>query len=365
MIPFNQRIVFLSFQSKNKTYFMTKRNLFLTILLLINSCIFAQEKKFNIAIIAFYNTENLYDTIDDPNTDDKEFMPNGIQHWNSAKYNLKIEHISEAISKIGQEVLPGGPAIIGLSEIENRRVLEDLAKSDNLKSKNYGIVHYDSPDRRGVDVALLYQKNRFIVEGSKPMPLQTSDTSFRTRDQLLVWGKLDGESIYFLVNHWPSRRGGEQRSAPKRKSAAELSRHITDSLMKTNPNVKIIIMGDLNDNPSNASITKVLKAKNKTDQVVAGDLYDPMIKLYQDGVGSYAYHDSWDLFDQIIVSYGLTGTDFSTFKLMKAKIFNETFLKQKTGTFTGYPWRTAAGGQYLGGYSDHFPVYGILGREIK
>jgi hypothetical protein len=344
---------------------MTKRNLLLVFLLILSTNIFSQEKKINIAIIAFYNVENLYDTIDDPITDDKEFLPDGIQNWNSEKYSHKLDRISEVISKIGQEVLPGGPVIIGLSEIENRGVLEALVNSDNLKSKNYGIVHYNSPDRRGVDVGLLYKKNRFVVEGSQTIPLRTSDTSFRTRDQLLVWGKLDGEQIYFLVNHWPSRRGGEQRSAPKRRAAAELSRHITDSLMKLNPNVKLVIMGDLNDCPNNASITKYLKAKGKPEEVIAGDLFNPMLKLYRDGIGSYAYRDSWDLYDQIIVSYGLMGRDKSGFKLLKAKVFNETFLKQKTGTFAGYPWRTAAGGQYLGGYSDHFPVYGVFGKESK
>jgi hypothetical protein len=344
---------------------MIKRTFFLIFLLVFSLTNFAQEKKMDVAIIAFYNVENLYDTIDAPNIDDSEFLPNGIQHWNSAKFNLKVERITDVISKIGQDIVPGGPAVIGLSEIENRGVLESIVNSENLKSRNYGIVHYDSPDRRGVDVALLYKKNRFVVEGSQPMTLRTSDTSFRTRDQLLVWGKLDGDEIYFLVNHWPSRRGGEQRSSSKRKAAAELARHTTDSLMKINPNVKMIIMGDLNDNPNNKSITKYLKAKGKQNEVVTGDVYNPMLKLYNDGIGTYAYRDSWDLFDQMIVSYGLTGTDFSSFKLVKAKIFNETFLKQKTGTFTGYPWRTAAGGQYLGGYSDHFPVYSILEKDVK
>jgi predicted extracellular nuclease len=344
---------------------MAKRNLFLVILLFLSSGIFAQEKKMDIAIVAFYNVENLFDTIDDPNVDDQEFLPNGTENWNSAKYLLKIEHISEAISKIGQDIVLGGPAIIGLSEIENRGVLEDLINSDNLKSKNYGIVHYDSPDRRGIDVGFLYKKNRFIVEGSQPMPLRTSDTTFKTRDQLLVWGKLDGEPIYFLVNHWPSRYGGEQRSAPKRRAAAELTRHIADSLMKINPNLKMVIMGDLNDNPNNKSIAKYLKAKGKPEEIIAGDIYNPMMKLFKDGIGSYAYRDSWDLFDQMIVTYGLVGTDYSSFKLMKTKIFNEAFLKQKTGAFTGYPWRTFASGQYLGGYSDHFPVYSVLGKEVK
>jgi len=344
---------------------MAKRNLFLVLLLLLSSGIFAQEKKMDVAIIAFYNVENLYDTIDDPTVNDQEFLPGATPSWSSPKYNLKIEHISEVISKIGQDIVAGGPVIIGLSEIENRGVLEDLINSDNLKSKNYGIVHYNSPDHRGIDVGFLYKKNRFVVEGSKPMPLVTSDTSFKTRDQLLVWGKLDGEEIYFLVNHWPSRYGGEQRSAPKRRAAAELTRHIADSLMKINPNVKLVIMGDLNDNPNNKSIAKYLKAKPNPEEIVAGDVYNPMMKLFKDGIGSYAYRDSWDLFDQMIVSYGLVGTDYSSFKLMKAKIFNEAFLKQKTGAFTGYPWRTFASGQYIGGYSDHFPVYTILGKEIK
>lgn len=344
---------------------MIKKLIPLFLILLVRFTLSAQEKKLNIAIVAFYNVENLYDTIDDPIKDDNEFLPNGIQNWNSAKYNLKIQRISEVISKIGQDVVPGGPVIIGLSEIENREVLEDLVNSENLKSKNYGIVQYNSPDRRGVDVALLYQKNRFTVEGSKPFTVKSADTSMRTRDQLLVWGKLDGEKMFFLVNHWPSRRGGEQRSSPRRKDAALTTKHISDSLLANDPQTKLIIMGDLNDNPNNASIVKHLKATGDLGKVVPGGLYDPMYKLFRDGIGSYAYRDSWDLYDQMIVSYALTENDLSTYKLLKAKIFNEQFLKQKTGTFTGYPWRTAAGGQYIMGYSDHFPVYSVLGREIK
>ncbi|HOY32981.1 MAG TPA: endonuclease/exonuclease/phosphatase family protein [Bacteroidales bacterium] len=344
---------------------MFKKLIHLSIIILISITLNAQDKKLNIAVVAFYNVENLYDTIDDPKTDDAEFLPTGIQNWNTAKYSLKLQRISEVISKIGQEVVPGGPVIIGLSEIENRYVLEDLTNSEPLKNQNYGIVQYNSPDRRGVDVALLYQKKRFTLEGSKPFTLKSSDTSLRTRDQLLVWGKLDGEEMYFLVNHWPSRRGGEQRSAPKRKDAALLSKQISDSLFKMNPNVKLIIMGDLNDNPNNASIAKHLNAKGEINKITQGDLYNPMFGLFQDGIGSYAYRDSWDLYDQMILTSAFLGTDRNSYKLLKAKIFNEQFLKQKTGTFSGYPWRTAAGGQYLMGYSDHFPIYVILGRETK
>ncbi len=335
----------------------------LIIWLLLGNALIAQEKSFQVALFGFYNVENLFDTIDDPLVDDAEFLPSGLNTWNSAKYSLKLDRISEVIAKLGNEVAPGGPVVLGVSEIENRGVLEDLINTPALKPLNYGVVHYNSPDRRGVDVGLLYQKNRFLVEGSRSFRLYTEDTSFLTRDQLLVWGKLDGDMVYFLVNHWPSRRGGEARSAPKRKAAAALSRHIYDSLYAANPTVKFILMGDLNDDPVNASITKVLKAKARRRDVAAGDLFNPMHKLYQDGVGSYAYKDSWDLYDQLVVSSGLVTGDSSTYLLVKAKVFNAQFLKQKTGTFAGYPWRTQAGGQYIAGYSDHFPVYGILVRK--
>lgn len=343
----------------------TRKIFSLILILMLSASVRAQSTVMQAAIFGFYNVENLYDTIDDPKTDDAEFLPGGTYAWNSAKYTLKLERISEVISKLGNDVATGGPVVLGLSEIENRTVLEDLINSPALKPLNYGIVQYNSPDRRGVDVALLYQKSRFTVEGSWPFRLVTEDTAFRTRDQLLVWGKLDGEQIYFLVNHWPSRRGGEARSAPKRKAAAALSRHIADSLYKANPNVKFIMMGDLNDDPVNASLMKTLMTKTKVTEVVNGDLYNPMWKLYQDGIGSYAYRDSWDLFDQIIVNSNVAKGDTTSYMLAKAKIYNAQFLKQKTGTFAGYPWRTAAGGQYLGGYSDHFPVYGILIRKKK
>jgi len=365
LFNFSKRSNFANPYAIQKPDTMIKKSLTLALIFLISFTLYAQDKKLNIAIVAFYNVENLYDTIDDPIKNDNEFLPEGTQKWDTDKFNLKLQRISEVISKIGQDVVPDGPAVLGLSEIENRDVIERLVSTENLKSKNYGIVHYNSPDRRGVDVALIYQKNRFELEGSKPFRLISSDTSFRTRDQLLVWGKLDGEEMYFLVNHWPSRSGGEQRSAPRRKEAALLAKHITDSLLAANPNTKIFIMGDLNDDPTNASILKHLNAKGNLEDVKEGGLYNPMYKLFKNGVGSNAYRDAWDLFDQIIVSYPLTGNDYSSYKLIKAKVFNEPFLQQKTGTFTGYPWRTAAGGQYIMGYSDHFPAYGILGREAK
>lgn len=353
----------------SKIYFMTHqmRILWLTIIAILFASISlkAQDKKYQVAIIGFYNLENLYDTINDPLKNDEEFLPKGVNKYTSEIYLEKLSHLSEAISKIGADVNKSGPTIMGFSEIENIHVIEDLINMPLLKKNNYGIVHYDSPDIRGVDVGFIYQKSRFKVIGSSSHRLITADTSFITRDQLLVQGLLDGEEIYVIVNHWPSKRGGEKRSEPKRVAAAELTRHLSDSLHKINPKVNVIIMGDLNDNPNAKSIAKTLKAKGDKSEMKDGELFNPMWKLYKDGIGSYAYRDSWTLIDNIIVSNNLIGNDFSTYKLYVAKVFNETFLQQREGTFKGYPWRMMAGGSYIGGYSDHFPVYIILAKTPK
>lgn len=325
----------------------------------------AQEKQYKVACVAFYNLENLFDTIDQPEVDDAEFLPNGSYNWNSERYYYKLNHMSDVISKIGGELVKGGPIVIGFSEIENRSVVEDLTKQPALLPGNYGIVHYDSPDRRGVDVALIYQQDHFKVLFSKSYRLTIPDKpDFLTRDQLLVSGLLDGELIHFIVNHWPSRRGGEKRSAPMRNAAASLTRHIADSLLNADSTAKIIIMGDLNDDPVNNSLRKFLKAKGSVEETKAGDLFNPMYKLFRDGIGSLAYRDSWNLFDQMIISYPLLN-DNTGLKFFKAKVFNQPFLAQKEGSFAGYPWRTYVGTNFMGGYSDHFPVYLFLIKEKK
>jgi len=327
----------------------------------------AQEKKYKVGCIAFYNLENFYDTINDPNTNDDEFTPDGPYKWNSKRYHEKLSHISQVISQIGNEYVKGGPVIMGFSEVETRSVLEDLIKQDSLKSSNYGIVHYDSPDRRGVDVALIYQKNHFIVTNSKPVALKIPGrTDFFTRDQLVVSGKLDGEPLYIIVNHWPSRRGGEKRSASLRNAAADLCKSIVDSIQKIDSTAKVIIMGDLNDDPTNKSVLKHLNAKGNAAEVNKKGLYNPMYNLFKkDGLGSLAYRDNWNLFDQIICTGTLLGDDKSTYKFFKAKVFNKNFLTQKEGAFAGYPFRTYVGTTYTGGYSDHFPVYIFLTKEVK
>lgn len=335
---------------------MLKKITLLALSLLMMAPLFAQKGQN--AVIAFYNLENLFDTENDPLINDEQFLPEGDYQWTQERYQRKLENMSKVISLIAKEY--GGPVAIGVSEVENRRVLEDLVATDNLKPFNLGIVHYDSPDRRGVDVALLYQKDRFRVIHSYPYRLITEDTNFRTRDQILVTGIIDEiDTVNIIVNHWPSKLGGEKRSMPKRIAAAELSKHISDSLMHANPAAKVLIMGDLNDNPNAKSIVEYLQAKGKVKDVGVNQLFNPMYKLYMDGIWSYVYRDEPNVIDQIIISYGLLNAQ-KGFKYKDARIFRASFLLTKSGSYEGIPLRTFAGGNYLGGYSDHLPVYLIL-----
>jgi len=325
----------------------------------------AQGKQAKVLCVAFYNLENLFDTIDDPNIDDAEFLPNSPSRWDSKKYYTKLSHLADVISRLGDEYTKNGPVFVGVSEVENRQVVEDLAGTPPLKALGYDVVHYDSPDKRGIDVALLYQRKLFKVISSKAHPFLMADSNFHTRDILQVDGMLDGDLVHVLVNHWPSRSGGEQESAFKRNAAADLCLSIVQSIYKEEPNAKIIIMGDLNDDPVDASLMKHLKIKTKPENVGPGDLFDPMWQLFHDGIGSLAYRDSWNLFDQIIVSSALMNRKTDGYRYLKARIFKQKFIVQSEGSYEGYPLRTYAGGLYTGGYSDHFPAYLFLVKEIK
>ncbi len=323
-----------------------------------------QQKKIKSILVAFYNIENFFDTINDPTKDDEEFLPDGKNHWNSTRYYQKLNHISLVISDIGKDNNLKCPLAMGLCEIENRQVLEDIIHSEALKNCNYDIVHYDSRYKRGVDVGFIYQKDRFIVTHSVPYPLIMPDMpDFTTRDQLLISGILDGEPFHFIINHWPSRSGGEKRSAPLREAAAKLCRHIVDSIIKTDSMAKIIIMGDLNDDPTNKSVKEILGGKPTKELTKTGDLYNPMYELFKiKGIGSLAYNDQWNLFDQFIISYPLIAGNSKGYKFVKAGIFNKSYLTQKEGQFADYPFRTYVGNSYMGGYSDHFPSYIILSK---
>ncbi|MFK5983427.1 MAG: endonuclease/exonuclease/phosphatase family protein [Flavobacteriaceae bacterium] len=333
------------------------------------SLLFSQEKKeYKVNTIAFYNLENLFDTENDPVTFDDDRTPDGKDHWTEEIYQAKLKNMAKVIAEIGADVSGTTPAIIGVCEVENRKVLEDLVNQEPLLKKDYGIIQFDSPDRRGIDVALLYRKKLFTPTNYKAHELiiyDNNDSTKRifTRDQLLVSGMLDGEKIHFIVNHWPSRSGGEERSRPKRIKAAKLNRQIIDSLFSEDPYAKIITMGDLNDDPSSPSVKNHLKTERKAKNLKMKELYNPMEDMARQGLGSLAYRDNWNLFDQMIISTELTKKDFSTYRFYKAGIYNKTYLVNAHGRYKGYPYRSFSGGGFTGGYSDHFPVYLYLIKE--
>lgn len=326
------------------------------------------EPKYQVGVVAFYNLENFYDTINDPNKNDEEFLPTGDHLYNTAVYTSKVHNLSEVLSQIGTDITPDGFSMLGVAEIENRKVLEDLVNQPELKSRGLKIVHYDSPDERGVDVGFIYNPKYFTVKHSEKLfvKLMNDDGSLHyTRDVLWVsgiYGQTDTVNVF--VNHWPSRRGGEEASAPGRAAAARASKHIIDSLMAINPNTKVIVMGDLNDDPISPSVTKVLGAVGTKSDVKPGGLYNPWVDYYKKGIGTLAYQDSWNLFDQIMLSYGWLTEKQKGFFFKGAHIFSKQFMVAKTGKYKGYPMRTYDGVVYNGGYSDHFPTYCVLLKAV-
>lgn len=320
----------------------------------------AQSHKYKVSIIGFYNLENLFDTINNPVKNDDEFTPAGDYHYNSRIYFDKLDRLASVISQMGIEINPDGLALMGCAEIENDTVLTDLLKRPALKDRHLKFVWYESPDVRGIDVGFIYNPKYFQVLDSKPLFVKLpggSKDAFFTRDVLYVKGLLDGDTVHVFVNHWPSRSGGEERSIPARAAAASVDKRCLDSLMAIDPTSKVIIMGDLNDDPISPSITKVLKAKFKIENISSSDLYNPWFDFYRKGIGTLAYQDAWGLFDQIMMSGAWIKKDQKGYFYQKATIFNKEFLVQKTGKYRGYSKRTWDGTTYNYGYSDHFPVY--------
>ncbi len=334
----------------------------LTTIILANNTLQGQNKQeYKVGLIGFYNLENLFDTINDPNKNDEEFLPKGKNQWNTEKYNVKLKHLSESIASIGTDISPDGVAILGMSEMENRTVLEDLVAQPAIRKRNYQIVHYDSPDRRGVDVGLIYNPKYFKLVNSKSYPTKVAgDPDFVTRDQLVVSGLFDGEMMHVIVMHWPSRAGGEKRSMPGRIAAAKLCRHIADSILRNDADAKIVMMGDFNDYPTSKSVTEYLRASGDMMRLRNGEFFNPMYDLHKKGIGTSYYHDVPGVLDQTIITPAFIPTDYKTYQFKVAKVHNKEFLKQHGGKYNGYPFRTYGSGVWMGGYSDHFPVYIVL-----
>lgn len=345
----------------------------------------SQSKKYKIHTIAFYNFENLYDTVNDEFTNDDEWTPNGAQRWTTEKYQQKLKNLARVISEIGSPENSNAPVLLGCAEVENRDVLEDLIKEPKLQPLDLGIIHFDSPDKRGIDVALLYQKKHFRPTSFSNIPLIIYKKEFPkkeeqsevlddeievkkenknrvfTRDQLLVSGFLEDEEIHIIVNHWPSRSGGEKATTMFREAAGKLNRKIIDSLQQINPQAKVLTMGDFNDGPFNKSIKTGLGAKGLKTEVSELDVFNPFEDLANKGLGTIAYRDSWNIFDQIIMTASLVKSDFSTFNFWKAGIFNRAYLIQSSGAYKGYPLRNTLS---EAGFSDHLPVYIYLIKQF-
>lgn len=328
---------------------------------------FSQDKNkdYLVACVAFYNVENLFDTLDTEGVRDSEYTPTGDNAWTTQRYFEKLDRLSEVIVQLGTDYTPDGAAILGLAEIENRSVIEDLVRTERLKSRNYQIVHYDSPDKRGIDVGFVYNPSYFTVESSAKYPLKIEGMdNFYTRDQVLVSGDFKGERMHFIVAHWPSRRGGEKKSSPLREAAADVARKIIDSIqVAEGPQAKVIFMGDLNDDPTSKSLVVNMNAGGNKDKLNDNQLFNASMEHFKKGIGTLAWRDVWNLFDQMVLTQSFLDSTFKTFSFYKFVVFNKPFLMQPSGRFKGYPFRSFAGGQYIGGYSDHFPVYMILLKE--
>ena len=341
----------------------------LTALLGFNPAESQQQKIFKIHTIAFYNLENLFDTINDPNKFDESTPIMELKAHSYEAYQKKVKNMAKALADIGEDVSKNAPAIIGVCEVENQEVLDDVINDAALIDKNYGIVHYHSPDARGIDVALLYQKQLFSPTSTSSHELKIYDNITRkriyTRDQLLVSGYLDGELLHIIVNHWPSRSGGEAKSQYNRLAAGKLSKFLVDSLQTIDPYAKVFIMGDFNDNPNNISIKKGLKTEKDKSKVDFKGIYNPFENFFKDGLGTTAYRDAWSLFDQIMLTKPLLEKDYTSFQFYKAGIFNKDYLITNNGTYKGYPFRSWYDGGFSGGFSDHFPVYVYIIKEVS
>ena len=338
--------------------------LILSVMVLAATSVVAQDKPY---MVAFWNFENLFDIYNDPETHDDELTPEGIKKWNETKYQKKLYNLERVIfdmAAINKEY----PIVLGVSEIENRSVLEDLVSQPKLKGAKYRVCHFDSPDARGVDVAFLYRADVFKLEGSDNIKLNVPELpNFRTRDLVVMWGTIEGEPFYFLVSHWPSRLGGKEASQFKRDACAKQIREIKDSLLKENPATKVIVMGDFNDDATDASLVKVMGAKGKLKELETGDFFNPYYQMLKAGLGTLAYQDSWNLFDNICVTENLVNGTYGKLRLMKGKkfygnIFTRPYMLQQEGQYKGYPLRTFVTNNFQNGFSDHFPVYIYIGK---
>ena len=329
----------------------------------------AQDKKFAIYPVGFYNLENLFDTCHDAGKKDYEFLPTGSYKWNGLKYSHKLANLARVLPDMGTDVHPNGCVAIGVSEVENAKALDDLVAQPALAARGFKYCHIEGPDRRGVDCALLYDPKQFKVNGVVLHPYVQSlekDSAFFTRGFLTVSGEMAGEPLTIIVNHLPSRFSG---SFYREQGARQLT-VIKDSILKSNPKTKVLIMGDMNDDPMDKSMAEELRGRREIEEVGKNDMYNPWWNvLAKDCTGTLLYNGSWNLFDQILLTPNLLckpgKRDYSTLKYLKCQVFRRDYLFQQEGKYKGSPLRTHAGGIWLDGYSDHLPTIVYLVKQVK
>ncbi len=357
---------------------MKKISIYVLILaLLLPATAFAQRDRSY--VIGFYNLENLFDTYHDEGKNDYEYLPDGANQWTEVKYDKKLHNMASVIRAMHDDNKVWH-AVLGVSEIENRHVLEDLVSMPEIAEADFQIVHYDGPDRRGVDVALFYRPSVFKVLESKSIPYTfegsevefemtpEEQADFRTRDILMVRGLLGGEMFAFFVAHLPSRNGG--KGGDLRSRGGEIMYRESMRLMEQYPGIKIVAMGDMNDNPTDPSMAYYMRGKEKIEEVGETDFFSPFLSMLKAGYGSLAYQGEWNIYDILVVNSNLAHPAKGTLGIIPivknrfyGRVFHKPFMTQQEGQYKGTPFRTSSGGAFIGGYSDHYPTYIVVSTK--
>lgn len=353
---------------------MKNTRLFLTIFALFLCVCTNAQKKFAMYAVGFYNQENLFDTCHDNGKKDFDFLPDGQYKWTGLKYSHKLHNMAQALADMGTDKTPQGCAFIGLAEVENNKCLTDLCAQEPLAARNMKHVLFEGVDKRGIDVGFIYNPKLFQLDSTltRLIPFESNDTSLYTRGFLVVNGRMADEHVVCIVCHLPSRLHGDDTN---RVSGASQLTAIKDSILLSDPNTKVFIMGDMNDDPTDRSMTQGLKGREKVSEVGEGEMLNPWIRIIKSGTGTLRYDGQWNLFDQILISPNLlAGKDDATYnkdvmrnstqlRYFTNQVFRRDYLIQTEGKFKGNPKRTHAGGQWLDGYSDHLPVVMYLLKE--
>ena len=337
------------------------KNIYILFILITFSNIACAQQNKDTLYVAHWNLENLFDSLDDPKTEDEDFLPSGSKEWTDERLDKKLYNLSRVIRSMNED---DGPDILGVCEVEHQALLDTMT-SDYLSDKSYKTAYLESPDGRGIDNGIIYNSNRFKLLDVKGLTIDIGG-GYNTR--LILEGVFLFEAkdtLYFFVNHWPSRRGGESDSEPRRVQAAKTLREEVEAILEANSKSKIIIVGDFNDEPTNISITENLKAQpffcdsldhKNLPEDFGTDLFNLSYKAWFDGLGSYKYKDDFNMLDQIIISKDLLLEDDLKYICNTFEVYKPYLMVTRTGKFQGAPFPTYGGSRYLGGYSDHFPV---------